>query len=206
MIIRVSYKFASLPDFDLDNFAGTVSTKMTGNATFPTPPADATLPMLDAGRLDFTEKTNQAKIGGPQDTEAKNLSRQELLRILRKLAGYVQITAADREEVLSAGFETRSANNARAPLDKPTGVSVKNGTEGQLIARTGSPIKNANLYEGRAKLEGTDDWLPSVFFGDSRHVIFDGLTPGAVYVIELRALGGSTGQSDWSDPVSHRVM
>lgn len=85
-------------------------------------------------------------------------------------------------------------------------MSVKNGNEGQLIARIGTPIKNTNLYEGRAKLESSDTWLPSVFTGDSRHVIFSGLTPGSVYTIEIRALGGSTGQSDWSDPVSHRSM
>ena len=206
MVIQVSYKFASLPDGDLDNFAGNVFGMMSGNATFPTPPATATLAMLDTAQQDFTNKTNAASVGGSKDTEAKKMSRQALLKILRKLAGYVQITAEDREEVLSAGFDTRSANNARSPLEKPTAVSVKNGTAGQLVARTGSPIKNSNLYEGRAKLEGTDTWLPSVFTGDSRHIIFDGLTPGAVYTIEIRALGGSTGQTDWSDPVSHRVM
>jgi hypothetical protein len=206
MVIQVAYKFASLPDSGLDNFAGTVFTKMTGNAKFPTPPADATLAMLDTAREDFTDKLNAAAHGSEQATEAKNLSRQDLLMPLRKLAGYVQITSSTREDVLSAGFDTRSTNNAREPLTKPNAVSLKNGATGQLIARIGHPIKNANLYEGRAKLEDSDTWLPSVFTGDSRHIIFDGLTPGAVYTIEIRALGGSTGLSDWSDPVSHRVM
>jgi hypothetical protein len=206
MIIQVSFKFASLPDTELDNFAGTVFTKMTGNAAFPTPPATATLAMLDAAQEDFTQKLNEAANRGRQETEAKNLSRQALLTILRKLAGYVQITAADREQVLSAGFDTRSTNNAREPLPQPHSVRVKNGTSGQLIARTGSPIKNANLYEGRASSDGGTTWLPSVFTGDSRHIILPGLTPGELYTIEVRALGGSTGQSDWSDPVTHRAM
>lgn len=48
--------------------------------------------------------------------------------------------------------------------------------------------------------------LPSVFTGDSRHIIFDGLLAGTTYTIQVRALGGSTGQSDWSDPVSHMCM
>lgn len=206
MVIRVAYKFASLPDSGLDNFAGTVVTKMTGNAVFPTPPADATLAMLETAQQNFTVKLNAASTGGMQATEAKNSSRQDLLKLLRKVAGYVEITAPDRTEVLSAGFETRSMNNAREPLPQPIGVQVNNGTAGQLIARTGRPIKNANLYEGRASADGGSTWLPSVFSGDSRHITFKGLTPGAMYTIELRALGGSTGQSDWSDPVSHRVM
>jgi hypothetical protein len=52
----------------------------------------------------------------------------------------------------------------------------------------------------------TGDWLPSVFTGDSQHIIFDGLTAGTTYTVQIRALGGSTGQSDWSDPSSHMSM
>jgi hypothetical protein len=206
MIIQVSYKFASLPDSELDKFTGTVLLDMTGNPVFPTLPTDATLVMLGAARVDFSDKLNKAAGGGMQETEAKNLSRQELLKILRKIAGYVQITSNTREDVLSAGFDTRSTNNAREPLAQPTGVRLKNGTAGQLVARTANPVKNANLYEGRASVDGGAGWLPSVFTGDSRHIIFEGLTPGAVYTIQVRALGGLTGQSDWSDSVAHRSM
>jgi hypothetical protein len=61
------------------------------------------------------------------------------------------------------------------------------------------------MYEGRAK-PANGDWLPSVFGGDSRRVAFLGLTGGTTYTIEVRALGGSTGQSDWSDPSSHMAI
>jgi chitodextrinase len=50
------------------------------------------------------------------------------------------------------------------------------------------------------------DWLPSVFSGDSQRISFTGFTPGTTYTIQVRALGGSTGQSDWSDPSSHMSM
>ena len=206
MTLRVSYKFAKEPDTVLNDTAGTIHTEMTGNAAFPTPPADATLAMLLAANTDFTEKIGKAKMGGAMDTSAKNLSRQDLLTIMRKLAGYVQITANNTEELLSSGFEARSENHARQPLDQPSGLRVKNGPTGQLVARLETPVKNSNLYEGRASIDGGTTWLPSVFTGDSRRIIFAGLTPGAMYTIQVRALGGSTGQSDWSDPVSHRVM
>ncbi len=39
------------------------------------------------------------------------------------------------------------------------------------MAALGKPVKNANLYEGRASIDGGVTWLPSVFAGDSRHVI-----------------------------------
>ena len=61
------------------------------------------------------------------------------------------------------------------------------------------------MYEGRAKPDG-GDWGESVFTGDSRHIVFDGLTPGAMYTIQVRGLGGSTGTSEWSDPAMHRSL
>jgi len=62
------------------------------------------------------------------------------------------------------------------------------------------------MYEGRIK-GPTGDWMtPSVFTGDSQHITFYGLTPGTTYTVQVRALGGSTGQSDWSDPSSHMAM
>lgn len=61
------------------------------------------------------------------------------------------------------------------------------------------------MYEGRIKTDG-GDWMPSVFTSDSQHIYFNGLTPGQMYTAEVRSLGGSTGQSDWSDPSSHRAM
>lgn len=81
---------------------------------------------------------------------------------------------------------------------------IKNGGSGQLVASV-SPVKNTSMYEGRAK-GPTGDWLPSVFTGDSQHITFGGLTPGVVYTLQVRALGGASGQSDWSDPSSHMAM
>ena len=68
-----------------------------------------------------------------------------------------------------------------------------------------NPVKNTSLYEGRVK-GPTGDWLPSIFTGDSQHITFEGLTPGTIYTVQVRALGGSTGQSDWSDPSTHMAM
>ena len=37
----------------------------------------------------------------------------------------------------------------------------------------------------------------------SRRIRLTNFTPGTVYTIQVRAIGGFTGYSDWSDPVSH---
>jgi hypothetical protein len=203
MANKVSLGFARLSDAELDNFAQGVIDAINGNATYPTPPV--TVANLQTGTSDFTAKVAAALIGGPQDTAAKNNSRQILLGMLRQVASYVQIKCNDDLELLlSSGFQAQSTNRASAPLERPHGLAIKNGSTGQLIASI-APVKNTSLYEGRIKASD-GDWMPSIFTGDSQHIIFDGLTPGKTYTIQVRALGGSTGQSDWSDPSSHMSL
>jgi hypothetical protein len=203
MQLRVSLGFARLPDKELDNFTLGVKDGITGNAAFPTPPV--TMVNLEAARVDFENKISDAATGGPPDTAAKNNSRQALLGMLRQTASYVQINCNnDQATLLSSGFQAANTNRTQAPLGQPTSLVIANGTSGQLVASV-SPVKNTSLYEGRSK-GPTGDWLPSVFTGDSQHIIFNGLTPGTIYTVQVRALGGSTGQSDWSDPSSHMCM
>jgi hypothetical protein len=48
-------------------------------------------------------------------------------------------------------------------------------------------------------------WTPAGVFPQTRGIVLPGLTPGQIYSVQARAIGGSTGYSDWSDPVSHMV-
>ncbi len=203
MAAKVSLGFAKLADTELDNFAQAVIDAMTGNATYPSPPV--TMANLKTAKDDFTAKMAAAQTGGIADTAAKNNSRQTLIGHLRQVATYVQIACNnDMALLLSSGFQAQSTNRASTPLEQPQSLSIKNGGSGQLVA-TIDPVRNANMYEGRIK-PSDGDWMPSVFTGDSQHIYFRGLTPGKTYTIEVRALGGSTGQSDWSDPSSHMAM
>jgi hypothetical protein len=205
MANKVSLGFGKLGDTGLDNFAQSVIDGMTGNANFPTPPV--TMANLRTAKDDFTTKIAAALSGGVADTAAKNNSRQTLMGMLRQLAAYVQmISNGDLAVLLSSGFQAQSTNRASVQLDKPAGLIVKNGMSGQLVA-TVNAVRNTNMYEGRIRLsdEGSS-WLPSVFTGDSQHIIFNGLTRGKDYTVQVRALGGATGQSDWSDPSSHMAM
>jgi hypothetical protein len=42
-------------------------------------------------------------------------------------------------------------------------------------------------------------------FASCAKILFDGLTAGVKYTLQLAAIGGSNGQSDWSDPVEKMV-
>ena len=49
-------------------------------------------------------------------------------------------------------------------------------------------------------------WQAGGLFTGSRGMLLSGLTPGTTYCVHVRAVGGSTNYSDWSDPVSHMCM
>lgn len=203
MLVKISLAFARISDSELVTFALGVHEALTGNAAFASPPV--ALANLQTAIDDFTAKLAAAQIGGPMDTAAKNNSRQTLLGVLRPLASYVQLNCNnDTVVLLSSGFQMQSANRASTPLAQPQSLSLKNGAAGQLVASI-APVRNVNMYEGRIK-PSDGDWLPSVFTGDSQHITFSGLTPGKNYTAQVRALGGQTGQSDWSDPSSHMAM
>ena len=203
MAAKVSLGFAKLSDTELDIFAQSVIDSLTGNATYPSPPV--TPANLQTAKDDFTDKISAAQGGGVAATAAKNNSRQSLMGMLRQVASYVQMSCNnDLALLLTSGFQAQSTNRAQVVLEQPQALVLKNGGAGSLVASV-TPVKTTNMYEGRIK-GPTGDWLPSVFTGDSQHIIFSGLTPGTTYTAQVRALGGATGQSDWSDPSSHMAM
>jgi len=53
------------------------------------------------------------------------------------------------------------------------------------------------------RADGGKTWQPTGVFLQARRIVIEGLTPGTTYTFRFRALGGSTGHGDWSDPVSH---
>ena len=66
------------------------------------------------------------------------------------------------------------------------------------------PVYTARAYEVRMSYV-IGEWKAVGVFTQSRVVIKD-VMPGTTYTLQARAIGGSTGYSDWSDPVSHMAM
>jgi len=211
--LRVSYAFASLPQGEIDNFTKGVSDQLYSDPAYQAsagPPAVPGPPVtkanLDASNASLTAAIAAAKAGGPADTAAKNTLLQNHIGLLRQLAAFVQTRHGnDLAVLLRSGFQAASTERTAVVLSKPDGLTVTNGNSGQLIARVNAQ-KGCNMFEGRATPEGGAA-LPSVFTGDSQHIYFNNLTPGVMYKIEVRCLGGADpGYTDWSDPTSHRAM
>ncbi|HEY5043010.1 MAG TPA: fibronectin type III domain-containing protein [Verrucomicrobiae bacterium] len=198
--LKVSLAFNSYPGAVLDETATAILAGMTGNAAFPTPPVP--LATVLARQIAFREALAAAANGGTQLTAVKNQARQALLDALDANAMYVQALARyDLAMLLSSGYQAASTNRAQIQLPAPTILGLDNEMSTQLVVRL-SPIANAYCYEVQTRT-GTNAWQTAGAFTAARKIILPNLTPGMVYNVQARAIGGTTGYSDWSDPSAH---
>src|SRR5436309_13153355 len=118
--------------------------------------------------------------GGTAVTAVKNKKRSVLDGLLRRLAQYVQANCNDDVQfVLKSGFQAKTTpvcDRKHRWIKQRSSVSI-----------TATP---SNWWWSRK----------------SRSMTITGLTPGTIYAIQVRALGGSTGSGDWSDAVTHMCM
>jgi len=199
-ILRVSLGFADLPDAQLSGHGRTVGTKLQNNPNFTTPVVAPTAVLAKVDEFDAAIAA--AAQGGTPLTAAKNDRRAELISMLRELAAYVQSQGKnDLTIILSSGFTVNKTDRTRKPLDKPVITDIDNFASTQLMVSM-PPLDNARSYEFRAR-NGNGDWKTVAITTKARKVILQGFTPGATYDLQARGVGGSTGYSDWSDPVSH---
>ncbi|HUZ06146.1 MAG TPA: fibronectin type III domain-containing protein [Candidatus Paceibacterota bacterium] len=124
--------------------------------------------------------------------------------MLRLLSAYVEdIAKGDATVIELSGFQpVQRGPSPQQPLVKTIIQAIIIEVSGQLLARL-NPQGNAYGYEGQMSADGGKTWQSIGFFQQARRVVIPNLTPGVIYTFKFRALGGSTGSGDWSDPVSH---
>lgn len=203
--IHVSLGFAQLTDAQLADFAIGVVNGLTANAaTFASPPV--TPAALTTATTAFQNALAAAGGGGVAQTAAKDAAHDALLNLLRQEANYVQgVAGGDEPTILSSGFQAAAVGHSpQSPLVKPVITEIVNEASGQLLLRV-KPVANAHAYEVQTST-GAGAWQAAGTFTQARRIVIPGLTPGTIYNVHVRAIGGSTGYSDWSDPVSHMAM
>jgi hypothetical protein len=194
--IRVALYFATYPDDELNSFAILVIACLKTNPLFPNLPI--TILALTALQTAFQAALTAKEQGGKADTAAKNEARDALIVALRQFAAYVQslTSTLTLSQILSSGFDVVSPNNAQSPLAQPVLMGLDNSSSTQLRV-TLSPVTNAKAYQVQYSI-GTAAWQEAGIFPSTKGVIIASLTPGTVYTVRVRAIGGSTQYSDWS--------
>ena len=206
---RVLTSFTKATDGSLKITAMTIHQGLTGNPSFPNPTVP--LPALAAAITTYSDALVAQEQGGTMATAAKNNQRVALIALLRKLANYVQDNCdGELATLLSSGFAAASTSRAQTPVAAPFILNVVNSHSGQLLIKLREPIAHAKCYELRYAVIGTDGtpgpWLNGGLNSNSRGLALNGLTPGMSYIMQVRAIGGSTGYSDWSPTTSHMSL
>jgi hypothetical protein len=66
----------------------------------------------------------------------------------------------------------------------------------------GTAVLNGRMYQLQYSLDNGTTWVDGGTYTSARRMTLSPTTPGKSYLIKIAALGGSTGQSAWSNPVS----
>ena len=206
--IRVLLPRNTQPDHDVEEVGGSVLANVYNNKNFNALPVDQ--PMLQAALTDFTASIAATLQGGSQATNEKNKKKHELVALLRKLGLYVQANSNEDPAILtSSGFHAASRIRIRGPLPKAVIAAVVNGHTTQLLA-TVETIPKAAAYELYFASVGNDgaigEWKHVVTVTSPRQIPVDDLKPGATYAFKARAVGGTNGYGDFSDPVTHMSL
>ena len=212
-VSRVSLGYRKLPVEAIPPYGGWIVTCLTGSAVFIKPPIPLVpaVPPDPAAPVDMTTRITALQVaiknyqdGGQQALTARNVALAAVIEGLDALAFYVQTIARfDRDLMLTSGFVPTSTNRGQSKLDTPAITGIDNDTATELDVHV-TPIANAFGYEAQISTNGTD-WKTVKYWSQARTIPLNGLTTGTVYQVRVRALGGSTGQSDWSMPGSSIV-
>jgi hypothetical protein len=184
--------------------AGAIINGLTGNPSFPSPPVD--MKTLQAAVDDLNAALAAQPQGGPSATAEKNNKKEALIALLRRLRHYVDENCGnDLSVLLSSGFQAAVTTRTRSPLANPSILNLGLGNSTELVLKV-TPIAHAKCYEVRMAVVCAGNtpgpWQTAGLFTNSRSMTINGLTPGTTYMFQVRAVGGSTRYSDWSNPVS----
>ena len=178
---------------------------MTGNTTYPTPAPALTI--VTTAINAFTVAIANAADGGKELTSIKNAKRVELISLLRQLASYVGVTCdSDMTKLLSSGFPVQKPNRTPAVVPPaPVTPLVSQGVRtGELNAST-TPVVGAYIYNWRLALAASPSSYVQTAQTTGARNTFDALTAGAIYNVELNAVG-TAGASDWSTAADLMVV
>src|SRR5207248_6174107 len=143
----------------------------------------------------FTAAIADAKDGGKKAITLRNHIGEEIVRMLRVLAFFVELNCKEDMNVfLTSGFTPRStARTAPQPLEPTTVLSVDQGVSGEFKVSMKS-VRRAKNYQARSGQVGAGGATPTTWSivtvpNAKTAAVISGLIPGATYAIQVRAYG-----------------
>jgi hypothetical protein len=201
-LIKPLEGYTAMSDDDVVSRVTAVVTGLTGNSHFLILPVD--LVTLKADVESFHALIVEAQDGSRKVIAQRNKQREAVIKMLRLLARYVEITSdGDMAVFTSSGFVPASTTKLPPlPLPLPVIRSVTHGVlSGELVVQV-EAIRKAVNYEIRygTVINGAapSSWTSKVIIRVKPPVGIEGLAPGTIYAIQVRALG-PLGYTAWTD-------
>jgi hypothetical protein len=195
MKAKVLRNYKRKSDGDLGEFAQNVHDGIVANGSFPT--GGITAVGFQTDITSFITTAAHAVKGSDTDRANRDNARAALTVDLDALADWTDLTADGDVSIITAfGFEPTATTRSTSVLAVPRINSVINYANTKLKLLVGN-VPKAHGFEVQVS-SGTGPWVLQASFPSTRNMILENLVPGTLYNIRVRALGGSTGYSEWS--------
>jgi hypothetical protein len=174
--------FSRVADGDVVSRAANIQVAMTGNGNFPNSPVD--LAALKTAIETFSALIAEALDGSKKVIAQKNKQR-------------------DMAIFQTSGFQAAAAKTATTPLTEKI-RKIAHGSNSGEIDLWLKAVAGASMYEVRYTPAGAGAataWTTVPLSNVKSVLALKGLTPATPYLIQARALVGSS-FTDWSDPIS----
>jgi hypothetical protein len=203
--VHVNVGYGKLSDKDVATQAVAVVNGLTNNPKLPNP-------LIKPEDLKTEVETFAGLIAASADGSKKAIAERKkqravVVKMLRQLGHWVEANCNDDPSILqSSGFQQRAplVHTAPQPLAGPPSFKLTSGKNSGQVVVHGKPVAKAVSYMARFAPIGSDGkpgtWTELPATG-TRSITVTGLTPGANYAFQMRALGRA-GYTDWSDSVT----
>lgn len=196
---RVAMTFVQIPDSQLAEFSNGTIIGMDIPQFDGAPVNKAAMTVF---QTTFVQKLAAARNGGRVEIAEKNVARTALVAALRQNANYVQLVAeTDLPLLLSSGYKAVSTNRTSGPLTKPVITNVDNFQSTVLMI--GAAADSRTRAQELRYRTGAGEYQSGGVHTKPTRMMLENLVPGTTVEVQTRSVGGTTGYSDWSDPVSH---
>jgi hypothetical protein len=190
--------FVNLPKDQKNSFACLVLVCLKNNLLFPNLPI--TLLALGALQTAYQAAMNAATVGGHKDTVALADADDNLVAALRQIAAYIQSLNLTEAEVLTSGYDVIVWSKTKITLVAVTVTGLDNSISTQLGVSL-QALAGAKAYHVQY-CTGTGAWVDAGIWPTTKGIVIQNLTPGTVYSVRVRGIGGSDQYGPWSAAMS----
>jgi hypothetical protein len=151
---------------------------------------------------DLAAKQAATITGGSVEYAARDNAFDALTAALDSDADSVEmVVGMNLEMLLGTGYLPASTNRTSSPLDDTAILGLFNNGTTQALLRL-QTVTNAKSYQVQTSADNGKTWQEAVISTKAFRIVISNLVPGTTYLVRARAIGGSTGASNWTSPGS----